>query len=395
MEILPEVRIEGSPVVPAPVFWSPSPGAPPVADFGESNVEQFLEERRERLAELEEVRISATAIAAASPFLIVPSIPRAPPTLLDYAVEPLRREGPTRIPAGAALDEYLWGNTKREWRADQRETMQRDRVANSQKNPLKLTAKDKLTAPKVLSGNKAAIARALGALMRGAATIARVAGGPLAFAAQTLLSPGKIAGQEVENALIARGIQRTGADTPLPRPSGARTDTLGLGRNSPILEEVVITSQRGQFRPVSSFIPRTNASVLGLDDLQFFDPAPEINEGRAPAARKRAESATRTAPAAFPDLVRGLQLATTSAPRTTSRSDPLTRAQNPLAFGMNPFAFAGAGGAPGQPPKKSGTCECEKKKKKPKKPREKCYRGTYRESSKSLHKERKEEIPCQ
>lgn len=53
-----------------------------------------------------------------------------------------------------------------------------------------------------------------------------------------------------------------------------------------------------------------------------------------------------------------------------------------------------------QPPgRNADPCNCaketESKKKKKKKPREVCYRGTYVEKSKSLTKQRKEQVPCQ
>jgi hypothetical protein len=74
--------------------------------------------------------------------------------------------------------------------------------------------------------------------------------------------------------------------------------------------------------------------------------------------------------------------------------DPIEGSPTP---GLDPFPLTAFAPDFAQPD--VDTCQCEgggkKKKKRKKKPREVCYRGTYIETSRSLKKTRKEEVPCQ
>lgn len=162
-------------------------------------------------------------------------------------------------------------------------------------------------------------------------------------------------------------------------------------------------------RPGTAPQPRPGSPDVVLAPMPGIDTGPGFDPGFAPFPSIGTGPGPGTAPAPiiqpfpspvempWPDLfadtpilpgLRSPSLPMPSAPSLPRISDPVT-----FLDPMSPLTQPDMQ----RPPTKTDHCNCAKEKKKPKKkrePRAVCYRGTYTETSKSLHKVRRERIPC-
>jgi len=190
--------------------------------------------------------------------------------------------------------------------------------------------------------------------------------------------------------------------TPRPQPRSTPTTAPTVQPQTPAWPELPPVVVPGY--PLPYAVP---APVVVPSPLPTVTPSPSPNPSRNPAAtpQPRPTPTTRALPRPTP------RAAPVAEPRTGFYSPILTafglpQPTRPIAGPtarpapmINPFPLPFAQPQPQPRTQPPGACECEEKKpKKPKKakqPRQKCYKGTYIERSKSLSKSPKEEIPCQ
>ena len=190
------------------------------------------------------------------------------------------------------------------------------------------------------------------------------------------------------------------------------------------LDEVIVATPRAEPRAPSSIAPDLVSFPFEFptgipSELPFDEPSPQMEPERRvlPKPNVKADPYVLADPFEFVDTVPRIDVfAPPQVEPYVPVSDPVPLAprvpapipgrptvQPPISF-IDPIAddpqleaFPEPINPLSPPNKRADPCNCAKKKdkKKKKKPRQVCYRGTYREKSSSLSKTRKEIIPCQ